>query len=570
MLEEAIRFIFSHPRLTEEPEIAAYGGMLVTAASCLAQWRCFTDNMVEGDFVRSTGSSATVTAAAGGGGGGSPSAKLCSSLLRLISLALTIAKAAARRPDSSEPCWSASFELWKTCSTAVHLFDLPQRMQAARGITALLLNPACCGIQRTMAMVALKDPPNQAVLSIDAVSSIEILLQSCCNSLPPRLAVDVLMAGPALSLVEQEAGRLPQRDPAGSGVSDFDCLTAPVADYISSLMMSLACAVFKVSPFGTQLRAGTFAQNKLSQWLSMALDPNGCREGYYSPQDGKPFFSAAFRSEAAPASAPPDLAEESVSALSRIMSSHVWDRVIGFRTTSAATTSGWLMLITSSLCCAASILELHPAVRQHSHMGSSTPGGGTADVAVAATVPASPPSGSIRVPSPSSQWQEARHSITGALHLFNSPYSRESQGALVRVLSVALGRLRDVLSGIIVSQAGAAVGGDGHRAAIGGDSLGGITAVPVVASENRSGGGLDIRDWECVQSELLLGLPEELWGIRPCCNTACVRLEGPCEMEIKTRVCGGGCGARYCCAACQEQAWRGGHRRNCVAMRKMR
>ena len=190
MLEEAIRFLSSHPRLAEVPEIAAFGGMLVTAASCLAQWRCFTDNMVEGDAVRSTGSSASVTAAAGGGGGGgegggSPSAKLCSSLLRLISLALTVAKAAARRPDSSEPCWSASFELWKTCSTAVHLFDLPQRMQAARGITALLLNPACCGIQRTMAMVALKDPPNQAVLSIDAVSSIEILLQSCCNSLPP-------------------------------------------------------------------------------------------------------------------------------------------------------------------------------------------------------------------------------------------------------------------------------------------------------------------------------------------------------------------------------------------------
>ena len=51
-------------------------------------------------------------------------------------------------------------------------------------------------------------------------------------------------------------------------------------------------------------------------------------------------------------------------------------------------------------------------------------------------------------------------------------------------------------------------------------------------------------DWECVQCELLLGLPEELWGVRPCCNTACMRLEGPCEMEVKTLACGGGCGAR--------------------------
>ena len=40
-----------------------------------------------------------------------------------------------------------------------------------------------------------------------------ILLQSCSDSLPPRLAVDVFMAGPALSLVEQEAGRLRLRDP---------------------------------------------------------------------------------------------------------------------------------------------------------------------------------------------------------------------------------------------------------------------------------------------------------------------------------------------------------------------
>ena len=83
---------------------------------------------------------------------------------------------------------------------------------------------------------------------------------------------------------------------------------------------------------------------------------------------------------------------------------------------------------------------------------------------------------------------------------------------------------------------------------------------------------LDLRmyEWELVQAELLLGLPEEVWGLRPCCNFDCTRLEGPCEMTVKTSVCGGGCGARYCCQECAEQAWRAGHRRNCAAMREMR
>ncbi len=68
----------------------------------------------------------------------------------------------------------------------------------------------------------------------------------------------------------------------------------------------------------------------------------------------------------------------------------------------------------------------------------------------------------------------------------------------------------------------------------------------------------------------MLDLPEEMWGVRPCCNPACTQLGGPCELTVKTLACGGGCGVRYCCWACQEQAWRGGHRRNCGAMREMR
>ena len=77
-------------------------------------------------------------------------------------------------------------------------------------------------------------------------------------------------------------------------------------------------------------------------------------------------------------------------------------------------------------------------------------------------------------------------------------------------------------------------------------------------------------EWELLQPELLAGIPEETWGLRPCCNFDCTRLEGPCEMAVETQACGGGCGARYCCVECQEQSWRGGHSRNCAVMRSIR
>ena len=590
MLEEAIRFLFSHPRLAEEPRIAMFAGALLEASSSLTDWRCFaTDATAKDDALRNVGpstagggsgaggegaSSATVTAAGGGGGGGgSPSGKLCSSLLRLISLALTVTKAAARASDGCRPCPSISFDLWNTCSSAVQLFGLPQRMQATRGITALLLSPACCGIRRNLCTLTLEGSPHQTAFSEAAVASLLMFLQSCCNNLPPRLAVDVLMAAPALALVEEEAGRLPQAPASTATVGcslrleedtdNFNGLAATTANYILTLMTSLGCVVFGVPFLDVRQSADTVDRHML--WLSMASDPDGCREGC-NLRDGEPFFSAAFQGEAAP-----ELAEESVAVLSRILLSPMWDRVVGYDSTSSESTGDWLARIASSLCYFASILELHPAIRQSSHMGRSTPGGGSAaaapappsscdGVALAADVPAPLLSGSdhdVGVTS-SSQWQDARCCTVEALRLIST---HDSQDALVRVLGVALSGMREVLSGI-VSQAATSVTGD---------SLGGIADVAVaVADHNCSGGSLGMRDWECVQSELLLGLPEELWGVRPCCNTACVRLEGPCEMEVKTRACGGGCGARYCCAACQEQAWRGGHRRNCVAMKEMR
>ena len=599
MLEEAIRFLFSHPRLAEAPRILIQGSMLVAEASVLSRWPCFTSDSDEGDSDECSARPSTAAA----GGGDCPSAKLCSSLLRLISLALTITKAAARYSDSSGPLSRAPLELWKACSSAVRLFGLPQRMHAARGLTALLLLPACFGIQRTIRMVSAREGVRiAAALSEDAVSSLLTLVLSCSDGLPPRLTVGVMMAAPALSLVEQESGRLPQipgsslgsghqldagttvgttagttagttmgttagttadvaasnagSDTAGSDGSedddDFDGLAEAAASYISSLTMSLAASVvFNVPPL---------TRRTLHLWSSMVLDPGCCREGYSLHGNG-PFFSAVFQSEAHgdPATATPELSEESVAALSHILSSPTWDRVLGYNTSYEAAAAGdWTLYnIICGLCCAASILELHPAVRQYSHTGSHTLGSSLSDDNF--TQCAASPASTVSAPLSGSAWREARHSIAEALRLISDP-ADYSLSALAAVLSSALGWIREVMSGII-----------SKAAATGGGSLGAAESVAVAGqSSDGLSLGLGSRDWECVQCELLLGLPEELWGVRPCCNTACVRLEGPCEMEVKTRACGGGCGARYCCVACQEQAWRGGHRRNCAAMREMR
>ena len=595
MLEEAIRLLVSHPRFAEEPEIATLAGELASAASFLARWRCFTNNTTADCAAHST-----VASEGGGEGvgeGSSSTSKLCSSLLRIISLALTVAKMAARCPASSGRWSGASFDLWRTCSGAVHAFCLPQRMQSARGITALLLHPACCGIQRALFVIAQESRASfHAAFSEGIVSSLFALLQSCSVSLPPRLSVDILTAGPALALVEQEAGRLPQQqDPTGLAVvgsghrqqtaasAEYDGLANMICSYILSMSRSLACMVFGVPPL--RAHSNTFAYDKLNEWINMAVwEPSCYREGC-SLDVGEPFFSSVFLNETAPASATSELAEESVATLSRILSSPAMDRVLDYNSASAATANGWLVQVTASLCFVASILELHSAVQQLGQMGGSTPdgstsSGGTADFAPESSVPAPLPSdpgppAASRVSSSSSQLQEARHSIAEALRLISGD-TLASRAALEWVLSNAVGQVRELLSGLVSSGA-ATAGGDSlgtatGTTAAGGDSLetatrtaAGVAAVAITQNRNSC-----LRDWELVQAELLLGLPEELWGVRPCCNTACVRLEGPCEMEVKTQACGGGCGARYCCTTCQEQAWGGGHRRNCAVMREMR
>jgi hypothetical protein len=78
------------------------------------------------------------------------------------------------------------------------------------------------------------------------------------------------------------------------------------------------------------------------------------------------------------------------------------------------------------------------------------------------------------------------------------------------------------------------------------------------------------KPWELIKAELLLGEEEDVWGVSSCCNLACARLEGPCELEAKTLSCGGSCGARYCSRDCQVQAWRAGHTSICASMKKIK
>jgi hypothetical protein len=50
-----------------------------------------------------------------------------------------------------------------------------------------------------------------------------------------------------------------------------------------------------------------------------------------------------------------------------------------------------------------------------------------------------------------------------------------------------------------------------------------------------------------------------------CSNPRCCCLEGVSEANVKTQVCGGCRGVRYCSAGCQKAHWRAGHKEVCKA-----
>ena len=88
-------------------------------------------------------------------------------------------------------------------------------------------------------------------------------------------------------------------------------------------------------------------------------------------------------------------------------------------------------------------------------------------------------------------------------------------------------------------------------------------------------------DWEMLQAELLSSSPPPSvpvpaaatcsWGEATwCSNPACTNLEGPSELALETRPCGGGCGLRYCSPECQARGWRDGHKLSCARLRDRR
>jgi hypothetical protein len=54
-----------------------------------------------------------------------------------------------------------------------------------------------------------------------------------------------------------------------------------------------------------------------------------------------------------------------------------------------------------------------------------------------------------------------------------------------------------------------------------------------------------------------------------CCNSACINMDGKHEFGLRTMVCTGGCGMRYCSRACQVEAWRAGHKHECAKEKKV-
>ena len=618
MTEEALRLLAVRACVSGDngPGAARPVALLLAQALDVTDWRCFRHSIE-----RETGFLPASTAAAAAT---SASTSRCSQLLRLISLALTSAKIAAVPPASWEiRQWGCCFELLRGCIYAAQDLGVPQRMAAARGAMAMLLQPAC---EAAVQLVAI---PGRSVLAI-----VHGILERSCADAPPRICLEAMLSAPVWSVVELEAGHLgrhslgtvvgPDSAAEAGGTPPpvdrppwFDAQAISLADFLSALAGNLFSSATLLPVISSMDQRNTLLQH----WKGMVeaystsmstFGGSGRDEGCVAhAKIAKPsLFTANLQSlhgpsypsdsggavgpsgeVDAPALMSEEMAASAVGVLSRVLCGPVWSRLLGYLPLSSECLRKYAGCIMIFILQAAAVLELHPALQEVGEKpsgredgpGSSKNGGAAATASVGTSDEISDKgdvgdvSGSVgcsggsdvglapttplpaRRPPPSVLWKIARHSFAGLL----------TTDDLLTSFSIASAQLREVLASIVAYQGGASEGGGVDMAGGGGVNAG----AGQQGLGSGMGGGCPLigsRDWECVQYELLLGLPEELWGVRPCCNTACVRLEGPCEMEVKTRACGGGCGARYCCVACQEQAWRGGHQRNCAEMREMR
>jgi hypothetical protein len=89
-----------------------------------------------------------------------------------------------------------------------------------------------------------------------------------------------------------------------------------------------------------------------------------------------------------------------------------------------------------------------------------------------------------------------------------------------------------------------------------------LQAVQVGSSSSNS-----IKELSAEEVAAVLGALQHVVipGQPGCSNPRCCCLEGVSEANVKTQVCGGCRGVRYCSAGCQKAHWRAGHKEVCKA-----
>jgi hypothetical protein len=130
---------------------------------------------------------------------------------------------------------------------------------------------------------------------------------------------------------------------------------------------------------------------------------------------------------------------------------------------------------------------------------------------------------------------------------------------LVQLLPAEQGQVLADLRGLLV-------GGGGSRSSSS-NSGGGSTGVRQGRQQQAQGGRGSRKQLSEEEVAAVLGALQHVVipGQPGCSNPRCCCLEGLSEAEMKTQVCAGCRGVRYCSAACQRAHWKAGHKEVCKA-----
>jgi hypothetical protein len=120
---------------------------------------------------------------------------------------------------------------------------------------------------------------------------------------------------------------------------------------------------------------------------------------------------------------------------------------------------------------------------------------------------------------------------------------------------------------VLADLRGRLVGGGGSRSNGSNNSGGGQTGVRPARHQQGQGGRGSRKLLSGEEVAAVLGALQHVVipGQPGCSNPRCCCLEGLSEAEMKTQVCAGCRGVRYCSAACQRAHWRAGHKEVCKA-----